>query len=478
MEKTSFLKKLFTLPPNPDVVARDTVIQAMSEKLDRATISIQAAADILTGNTDDDDATDTHYTGNPYPTYTEKVTALTRMYDGKKHWGNDVAKCVVDVRAAFLIGSGVQVIKTVGYAKSAERELKFIREFMKFNNLDEDAPQEWSKNSEIEGKALVILKPDKEKKAISAIYKPWYQFGYTIDTNETDYYDYIKARYTGRNEKVSFNLSPPDFVYKRFAGTTVAVNEPVSKAAMVLRDIQDLDKSMWDWRKINHLYASPTPVFEFEDEEVAKRFNDSGEFKNWRIGMGIIISNAKFNLACYSGEGYTTVKDEVEYHVRKISGSTGVPVHFFGYPDLLSNRDTAEALVEGIVLSTNKERKTWIGFYQELFRKAIIMYNENFQQDMNPEAINADIPEISSKKMLEIEKVWLPMYEAQAISLPTLLDQLATVEVDVELEKVKKERKEDEAIYQSRNSGNGELGNTRNGRPGNTRQNQGNRPTS
>jgi len=70
------------------------------------------------------------------------------------------------------------------------------------------------------------------------------------------------------------------------------------------------------------------------------------------------------------------------------------------------------------------------------------------------------------------------MYEAQAISLPTLLDQLATVEVDVELEKVKKERKEDEAIYQSRNSGNGELGNTRNGRPGNTRQNQGNRPTS
>ena len=87
--------------------------------------------------------------------------------------------------------------------------------------------------------------------------------------------------------------------------------------------------------------------------------------------------------------------------------------------------------------------------------------------------INAAIPEISSKKMSEIETVWLPMFVEQAISLETLLNQLATVDVDVELERLK-----DEAIHQSRNSGDARNGNTGNGSSGNARQNQGNRPTS
>jgi len=99
----------------------------------------------------------------------------------------------------------------------------------------------------------------------------------------------------------------------------------------------------------------------------------------------------------WKGDGYTTVQKETESLVKTISGTTGIPVHFFGYPELLSNRDTADNLVELIALSTSKERRTWIGAYEEVFQKAMVIYNTAFNTNMNPNAITATIKEYNYK---------------------------------------------------------------------------------
>ncbi len=442
------------------------------EQFDNSLVAtIQAAADVMTVNTSDDDSDSSyHYTGNPYPTYISKVKALTRMYEGLKKWGNDTAKNVVDIRAAFIVGNGVKVIKDEKFTGSAGREIKFIQAFMDFNRLDEDSPQEWGRTAEIEGKFLVTLETAKSEihgDTIKAIRKPWHAFPYTVFTPDYDFDQYVFAKYQGSSEKTSFNLTEERFVYRRFAGTPQKPNETPSKVAMVLRNIQDLDKSYWDWRKINHLYASPTPTFTFEETETAEKFLKSVQYKNWRIGKGIVIAKGTFDLICYKGEGYTTLKDEAKYHARKISGATGVPVHFFGYPDLLSNRDIADNTIEGIILSTTDERETWISFYEELFQKAIIMFNKTFSNDLDPKAITAVMPATSSSKMKEVEEVWLPAFEKNAISLETFLSKLPDMDVSQEVERIR-----NAPVSKSSDSGNGGGKDNRDGGSSRTRQNK------
>ena len=98
------------------------------------------------------------------------------------------------------------------------------------------------------------------------------------------------------------------------------------------------------------------------------------------------------------------------------------------------------------------------------------MYNKTQQQDLNPYAIDARIPAVSSAKFLEIEKVWLPMFLAKAISIETLLDQLGDVETDNEIERIKRE-----TISKVLDSVDGGGQNTGNGTAGNTGKNKDNR---
>ena len=98
-----------------------------------------------------------------------------------------------------------------------------------------------------------------------------------------------------------------------------------------------------------------------------------------------------YDLVGWKGEGFTTIKEESQALVKTISGTTGVPVHFLGYPELLSNRDTADNLIQFLELTTSKERRTWIGAYEELFQKAMVLYSAAFGTALNPLAINATI---------------------------------------------------------------------------------------
>ncbi len=356
---------------------------------------VQGATDITTNT---NSTASRSYVGTPsqYNTYSKQVIELGKMYDNIAAWGCMIAKNIIDVRTAFSVGEGVKVKKRKEFEGSAEKELAWVKEFMRFNNLDEEMPQEYAKEAEIEGKVLLRLLVDKKLKNIRVVHTPWRKFNYNITTPEYDFFNYLKADYTGNGKpRVSFDITKPFFVYRRFGGTADKVNETPPKTAFVMREMIDLDKAIWDWRKINRLFAAPTPVINCPDENTAKKVHQWIKDNNWRIGNLLILGGegVKFAMVGWKGDGYTTIQYETETLIKTISGTTGIPVHFIGYPELLSNRDTAENLIELIALSTDKERHTWAGAYEELFQKSMIIYNTVFSTALNPMAIDAEIEE-------------------------------------------------------------------------------------
>lgn len=374
-----------------------------NDLLTRQIAVIQASTDITTNT---DSTSGKTYVGTPsdYNTYSKQVTQLGRLYDNTADWGCMIAKNVIDMRTAFSVGKGVRVVKHKDFKGDAEKELIWVKEFMRFNNLDEEMPQEWAKEAEIEGKILlrfIIDKPAEEARNIRIVHVPWRTFNYTITTPDYDFFNYTRANYIGSGEQgIKFDLRNPFFVYKRFGGSASRVNETPPKIAFVIREMIDLDTVLVDWRKINRIHAAPTPTFTAPDKQTALDMQKWLDGKNFRIGKALVIGglDVKFEYVGWKGDGYTTLKEEAQSLVKTISGTTGIPVHFFGYPELLSNRDTAENLIELIVLSTNKERNTWKGAYEELFQKAMIISNSVYGTELITMAIDSTIdkPEMAT----------------------------------------------------------------------------------
>ncbi len=423
-----------------------TQLSALKTREHDLHVTVQALTNALTGV---EELTDGHYVGSQYRTYESQVNELAKKYAGTADWGSLVMKNIIDVRAAFITGTGVTAKVREGFGGDAKRELEFIRRFCRMNGIDGKKPQLWGTEAEIEGKVLLriipIFDPLDGLGNIRVIHTPWRNYKYSITAKVPDFEHFIRAEYTSGEANVKFDLTEPDFVFARFGGNSYVVNETPPKAAFVLRHVEDLDKELWDWRKINHLFAAPTPHLDCEDPDEARRLNDYITQKNWRIGKAIVTAATKFELVCSSGEGFNSITKAIESDIQVISGTTGVPVHFLGHPELLSNRSTADTLLQLIELSTDKERDIWKAAYTELFRKAMVMFNASFQNNLDPDAIVADLPVTSTANLVFVEKVYLPMYIAGALSLETLLSYLTDVNLPAEIERVRAAQAEKEA---------------------------------
>jgi hypothetical protein len=152
--------------------------------------------------------------------------------------------------------------------------------------------------------------------------------------------------------------------------------------------------------------------------------------------------------------GVESIEKEIENLIKMISGTTGVPVHYLGFVDLMSNRSTAETLIEMVNAATNKERKTWIGAYEETISKAMVMWNEAAEKGMSkekqldPSKIQVDIPIITKEHYERIEKIFLPATIAGKLSDEFFLSQIPGLDVKAEMER--KEAKEEGELEQAK----------------------------
>jgi len=408
---------------------------ASKTNLVRRVESLQHTVDLLTAGLTDISATSS--TGNPYKDPQTAVIKLAEKYENKADWGCHQVGNIVDVRAAFIMGNGIKIVKRdaktgkdKGIKKNgAVREYEFIEEFLQHNDIDEEGHQDFAKEAELEGRFLGVLIPDEETKQIKFRYISYSQYKYEVIADENDYKKYVKVKFKDPKTNKDFEYEEGEFVYKRFAGRTNKVNEAVPKTAKVLRQIEDLDKALNDLRKINHLFASPTPHFKVTNKKEAEALYDKLKGVNWKIGK-FLVTAAEFSMVGSDSAGSDSIVKEITMLVKMISGATGIPVHFLGLPDLMSNRAVSTDMFEMIVASTHKERRTWVGFYEELFTKTLKMANDEFNKSFGEKRIGAQILQITEKKLKELVEIWLPLFESNVIDLNYFLEMIPDADPD------------------------------------------------
>lgn len=391
------------------------------------------------------------YKGNSYPTYDKTVTEISRKYQGVADWGILQTGNVIDLRAAFIIGQG---LKLTAKTEDAENEMAFTQKFIEDNGLDHELAQDLAKEAEIEGKILIKLftestvDPNDETKKRMKVMIRWVSYTQTRYKIETDVNDYAKIeKATWKEEgKAAETLLPPIFVYKKFGGRLNMPNDAVPRVGKCLTQIDNLDKALRDWREINKLYAAPTPDFECETAAEAKNCNEWLEKVNWKIGKGF-AHTGKFSYKQPDSSGQAAIESEIITLMKMISGTTGVPIHFLGAPELTTKYGAAnESLLELIEASTSKEREIWRGGYQELITKAMLMWNTKSKigTRLDPTKVGVELVRITQAQWDRLEKIYLPSFLGSALTLAGYLAQIPGF--DIEAEKKRRDEEDGKAL--------------------------------
>jgi hypothetical protein len=208
------------------------------------------------------------------------------------------------------------------------------------------------------------------------------------------------------------------------------------KIGKCLTQVEFLDMALRDWREINRLFASPVPVIECKDANEVAKVSAANPGANWKQRRLVIIAGKLYYVTPPAGNSEALDK-EIVSNVKMISGTTGVPVHFLGLPDLMSNRATADNLMELVAASTSKERQIWGGTYYEILEKAMVKRNAETKigARLDPKKVKVIIPYVTEAAWQKIIDVYLPLYTNGAISLETLLSQVPGMDVDAEIER-------------------------------------------
>ena len=408
------------------------------------------------------DATTT-YQSNAYPTYDSAIVEINRKYIGTADWGVLQTGSIIDLRAAFIIGDGV-IISDKEPGKEPSTELEWVEKFFKYNDLDREVVQEFAKEAEIEGKIALKLaiEEDKEKDEevdekdkkwkISVRFISWLDKKYKVKTNPQDYLDYQKLIWQKTGIHKGETLDAKEFVYKKFGGRIMNPNEAAPKIMKCLPQIEGFDKALWDWRNINHIFAGPVLYAKCADKQEVDLMLTAFDNKNFKLKK-ILAGTAEMSFIKLDIGGIGSLEKEIADLAKVISGTTGVPVHWLGFVDLMSNRATAEDLINMINGATTKERQTWIGAYEEVIKKAMVMWNNAAEPGMSkdkqldPDKIKVDIPIITKMHYDRLEKIFLPAVIAGKISDEAFLAMLPGFDVKAEMKrKEKKEKSEIESL--------------------------------
>ena len=398
------------------------------------------------------------YSGNAYKKYETAVKAIEDKYVGNADWGVELTGNVIDLRAAFIIGSGVSLSAAKGMDESeAKEELEFLRDVYEFNKLDAEMAFENAKEAEIEGKIAFSVKMEdasafkkdkggkgKYEKLPSVRFIPWADTKYVVTTEATDYLNY-KTLTWKRTEGADVSLSAGQFVYNKFGGRVSKPNQAEPKIMKCLPQIDDVSHALRDWREINHLFAAPIFDVEVEDTQEVGNAAKAIEEHRMNIRKAFVHSKSKLKIQSPPMGGVDSLKEEIIVKIKIISGTTGIPVHFLGLLDLLKNRATGDNTRELINAGTDRERQIWIGTYNELNEKCIEAFNDETQtRTLEPSKVKATIAMITQEQWDHIADVFLPMFLAGALSIEYILSQVPGVNVEDEMKRLD-QKEEDKA---------------------------------
>jgi hypothetical protein len=377
---------------------------------------------------------------NPYRTKAAQVAAILQKYQGTAEFGNQILPRVVNLRVAFSIPNRLLLAPSPKAEKASKTAVKsaqdFLNEFMSLNLLDSSLPRDLAKESEFHGQVLIRLKWDNAEKLPRAFYYPWKETGYKIETaNKYQVDSPIKCIYQSEHEETT--IQDREFAFIAFNDR---LNENIGypTSGGILRDIENVDKDLRDWRKLNHLFAHPTPHFKCETVEQAKAINTMISGVGWKVGTAI-ATNAEFALKGPTGAESNLLMMAIQTGAKVISAHTGIGIHFLGFANVMSNRATADSMGEPTEVVLHSEISSWKAFYLDLFKKAIDMRNMKLNKKIEQGLIEPRLVPLTDRQWRHIKDIYMLAAKDNLLSHRTFLENMPGIDVEAEMSRLEEE---------------------------------------
>ena len=372
---------------------------------------------------------------NPYDTREKLVSELVRKYKGLAGSGSQLVQRIVDTRAAFTMAGGLKVVaRDPGHSG----ELSFIRDLVELSELDGQFGQQLAVEKELEGQVLLVIDWDPEIENIRIKFLSWNDTHYEVQYQNSFYSKIDKIAYTGRDEngeEDEIEIPSSQAVFIKF-NARINSREGVPTLSGLLQEVDDIDHALRDWRKLNQYFASLTPYFKTSDMQEAKELYDQllSPGINWRIGK-VFAGPAEFSLVEMNGSGAESIRREIETKIKIVAGGAGVPVQFLGFPEFMSNRATADNMMEPVALISGSEQRSWQKGFKELFDKAIALRNEMvspLEKQLEPGVIDPKMKFITQAQVERLIQLYYPLWQSGGINLKTLLGLLPDIDGETE----------------------------------------------
>lgn len=413
------------------------------------------------------DDLDTGIRKNPYNTLEKQIVSLKRKYLSLDDFGNILCQKCVLLRAAFTMGGGVSAVikktprqvddgtdnqieegviteeieadglqtteeaRAEGEAVPGQNELDFILEFLEYNSLEGYRSDTLAIQRELEGAVLLVLHTvmdGGEFVNIAIEIVSWEQTRYelfykTLDGREnvTAGIDRVEWKVSGRKVTV-----PGERVVFLPFGALPDAKEGVPTLAPVIRDLEEHDKNERQFDRSNKYNANPTTVNKWEDAEQAKQMHDKFEAGTASFKWGQVVNTTaevtKLELEGVAHEAYAL---NIRNKVRNISAATGLPILLLGYPDLMSNRSTADFAADPMSVVSEQERKVWIDGLKSAFDKAIRLRAEAETLGalkLEEGLIEPIIPFITARDLKIVKEIYMPMAKEGLLPVQALLE--------------------------------------------------------
>lgn len=400
---------------------------------------------VLMSNLQNYNMTQSGINSNPYRTWELQVAEVKKKYAAIADWGNQLGQRIINLRVAFSVPGGISITRNPDVQYS-EEEFKaseeFLKDFLSKNGLDRTTPRKMAVEAELQGNVLISVGWDSKEMTVKIKYYPKDVVGYKIE-RESKYEIVSKLTAKFTVDSVETKLVDDQFVLIMFNDIDGAFNGYPTLGG-VLRDVENIEKDKMDWRKLNHLFAHPTPHFKCETKDEADAVSAMITATGWKVGSAI-ATNSELKLVGVAGTEVTLLQSAIVTGAKVVSGHTGIGIHFLGFANVMSNRATADSMGEPQEVALQTEIAMWQEFYTSLIKKAIRLRNSKIQKAIKEDAFVATILPITDRQWKILKDIYMPATQNGLLSRETFLENVPGLDVEQENKRLDEEDKKKEA---------------------------------
>tara|TARA_Y100000310_G_scaffold331632_1_gene405553 strand:+ start:15843 stop:17252 length:1410 start_codon:yes stop_codon:yes gene_type:complete len=372
----------------------------------------------------------------------DRIAEIRKMYKGEAQWGNIPCSSVIQFNGTFQMANGLIALPTTDDGQASE-EVAVAQDFIDFNNLNEEMGLMLASEGELSGQVLLRWRWDRDIEMVKTYLVPLLETKYVVAYKEGDYtqVDHVVLY---PDTELEERVPGHQVVFIKFRGI-INGSYGVPTPMPCLEEMQDIDKARQDLRKVNHLFAFPTPIFTAANEQRVGKINTIINALNWKIGKALVLQESEsLKYAEIMGTGSKELREEITMLIQHISSVTDVPVHFLGHPELLSNRSTSDSMFEGPVKRAMATQRAWMGGLEELLVKVFGMYNMQATKTLDPSLVAIGFPPIRTGNVKDVLGAWLPLKVSKNISQRTFLEKIGVENPEEEIQRLAQELEQEE----------------------------------